>query len=101
MMSVNKVLTWDAAFERKVTTVIEAVDVVTIEPVVAYLHPGAERAHGRKILDCETDGLRRCSETTITERLARAAFALRHEQFGRRAVIELHRFAFAVTRRDW
>jgi hypothetical protein len=100
MTSVNKTLTRRPALQRKFAAVIEPVDVVAVETFIAHLHPGAERAHGWKVLYCETDRLCRCRKTAIAERLARPTFALRHEQFGWRAVIELHRLAFVVTMRD-
>jgi hypothetical protein len=100
MTSVNKALTGNTTFKRKFATVIQPVDAIAIKPLIAHLHPGTERAHSRKILYRETNRLRGCSEAAIAERLARATFALRHEQFGRRAVIEFHSLAFAVTMRD-
>src|SRR5439155_4919673 len=76
-----------------VAALVETLDVVTVETLVADLHPGAERADRGKILDCESDRLRGGGEAAITERLARTALAFGHEQFGRCAVVEFHRLA--------
>jgi hypothetical protein len=37
---------------------VQALNVVAIEALVTDLHPGAQRAHGRKFLDSEPDRLR-------------------------------------------
>src|SRR5262249_54088046 len=61
-------------------------DVVAIEASVPDLHPGTQRAHGRKFLDSEPDRLRCGRKAAIAQRLSCPALALAHEQLGGDAV---------------
>src|SRR5262245_9749615 len=89
-----------AALERIVVAVVEPLDGVAVEPLVADLHPGAERAHRGKVLDREANRLGGGGKPAIAERLAGAALALRHEQLGGGLVIERHgRLASALRAR--
>src|SRR5712664_3934918 len=58
---------------------VKALNVVTIEALVTDLHPGTQRAHGRKFLDGEPDRLRCGRKAAIAQRLACPALALAHE----------------------
>ena len=49
----------------KIIALVKALNVVAIEAFVTDLHPGAQRAHGRKLLDDKPDRLRCCREATI------------------------------------
>src|SRR5215831_7442802 len=72
----------------EIVSLVKALNVVAIEAFVTDLHPGAQRAHGRKLLDGEPDGLRCGRETAIAQRLSWPALALSHEQLGGYAVVE-------------
>src|SRR6266436_7281841 len=72
----------------EIVALVKALNVVAIETFVTDLHPGAQRAHGRKFLDGEPDRLRCGRKAAITQRLPCPALALGHEQFGGYAVIE-------------
>src|SRR6516225_7211477 len=64
-----------------------------MEALVTDLHPGTQRAHGRKFLDGEPDRLRCGRKAAIAQRLSCPALALAHEQLGGYAVIECHSLA--------
>jgi hypothetical protein len=53
----------------EIVALVKALNVVAIEAFVTDLHPGAQRAHGRKFLDGEPDRLRRGRKAAITQRL--------------------------------
>src|SRR5262249_3122348 len=72
---------------------VQALDVVAIEALVTDLHPGTQRAHGRKFLDSEPDRLRCGRKAAIAQRLSCPALALAHEQLGGDAVVESHGLA--------
>src|SRR2546421_450429 len=74
--------------QRVIVAVVEALNVIAIEALVTDLHPGAERAHGRKLLNGKPDRLRRSGKATIAQRLSRPALAPSHEQLGGEAVVE-------------
>src|SRR5262245_3791938 len=76
--------------QRKIVVIIETLNVVTVEALVANLQPRSERAHRWKFLDRKTNGFGSTWETSIRERLACGALTLRHEQLGRCVVVELH-----------
>src|SRR6516164_6514523 len=71
-----------------IIALVEALNVVAIEALVTDLHPGAQRAHGRKLLDGKPNRLRRGGKAAIAQRLSRPALALAHEQLGGDAVVE-------------
>jgi hypothetical protein len=56
------------------------------------LHPGTQRAHGRKFLDGEPDRLR-CGRKAAIAQLSWLALALAHEQLSGYAVVECHSLA--------
>ena len=58
---------------------VKALNVVAIEALVTDLHPGTQRAHGRKFLDGEPDRLR-CGRKAAIAQLSWLALALAHEQ---------------------
>src|SRR6266511_2553913 len=60
---------------------------------VTDLHPGAQRAHGRKFLDGKPDRLRCGRKAAIVQRLSWPTLALAHEQLGGYAVVECHSLA--------
>jgi len=47
---------------RIIAYLVETMDIVAVKALVANLHPGAERADRRKVLDGEADGFRGGSE---------------------------------------
>src|SRR5262249_41638373 len=65
-----------------IVALVQALDVVAIEALVTDLHPGTQRAHGRKFLDSEPDRLRCGRKAAIAQRLSCPALALTHEQLG-------------------
>src|SRR5215472_7766928 len=74
----------------EIVALVKALNVVAIEAFVTDLHPGAQRAHGRKLLDGEPDRLRCGRKAAIAQRLSWPALALPHEQLGGCAVVECH-----------
>ena len=66
----------------EIVALVKALNVVGIEAFVTDLHPGAQRAHGRKFLDSEPDRLRCGRKATIAQQLSRPTLALAHEQLG-------------------
>src|SRR5262249_50777123 len=72
----------------EIVALVKALNVVAIETFVTDLHPGAQRAHGRKFLDGEPDRLRCGCKAAIAQRLSGSALALSHEQLGGYAVVE-------------
>jgi hypothetical protein len=76
-----------------IVALVKALDVVAIEALVTDLHPGTQRAHGRKFLDSEPDRLRCGRKAAIAQRLSCPALALAHEQLGGYAVVESHSLA--------
>src|SRR5262249_38675328 len=74
--------------QRKTVGLVTTLNVVGIETFVTDLHPGAQRAHGRKFLDGEPDRLRCGRKAAILQRLSGSALALSHEQLGGCAVGE-------------
>src|SRR5207248_4203323 len=74
--------------EWEIVALVKALNVVAIETFVTDLHPGAQRAHGRKFLDGEPDRLRCGRKAAIAQRLSGSALALSHEQLGGYAVVE-------------
>src|SRR6516162_1450843 len=76
-----------------IVALVKALDVVAIEALVTDLHPGTQRAHGRKLLDSEPDRLRCGRKAAIAQRLSCPALALAHEQLGGYAVVECHSLA--------
>src|SRR5215510_1300838 len=76
-----------------IVALVKALDVVAIEALVTDLHPGTQRAHGRKFLDGEPDRLRCGRKAAIAQRLSCPALALAHEQLGGYAVVECHSLA--------
>jgi D-alanyl-D-alanine dipeptidase len=78
----------------KLVALIELLDFIGIVAFVADL-PAKHRACGpREIPRPQIRSLRGGAETAIAQRLARAAFALRHEQFSRNLIIEFRHHAF-------
>ena len=53
-----------------IVALVKALNVVAIEALVTDLHPGTQRAHGRKFLDSEPDRLRCGRKTAIAQRLS-------------------------------
>jgi len=52
--------------QREIVALVKALNVVAIEAFITDLHPGPQRAHGRKFLDGEPDRLRcRCKATVV------------------------------------
>src|SRR5215510_5177981 len=76
-----------------IVALVKALNVVAIEALVTDLHPGTQRAHGRKFLDGEPDRLRCGRKAAIAQRLSCPALALAHEQLGGYAVVECHSLA--------
>src|SRR5262252_273391 len=76
-----------------IVALVKPLNVVAIEALVTDLHPGTQRAHGRKFLDGELDRLRCGRKAAIAQRLSRPALALAHEQLGGYAVVECHSLA--------
>src|SRR5262245_48181696 len=74
-----------------IVALVKALNVVAIEALVTDLHPGTQRAHGRKFLDGEPDRLRR--KAAIAQPLSWPALALCHEQLGGDAVVEHYSLA--------
>src|SRR5262249_32360877 len=72
----------------EIVALVKALNVVAIEAFVTDLHPGAQRGHGRKLLDGEPDRLRCGRKAAILQRLSGSALALSHEQLGGCAVGE-------------
>jgi hypothetical protein len=72
----------------EIVAIVKALNVVAIEALVADLHPGAQRAYSRQLLDGEPDRLRCGRKAAIAQPLSWAALALCHEQLGRNAVVE-------------
>src|SRR5260370_36098165 len=66
----------------EIVALVKALNVVAIETFVTDLHPGAQRAHGCKLLDGEPDRLRCGRKAAIAQRLSGSALALSHEQLG-------------------
>src|SRR5262249_9361931 len=71
----------------EIVALVKALNVVAIETFVTDLHPGAQRAHGRKFLDGEPDRLRCRRKAAILQRLSGSALALSHEQLGGGAAV--------------
>src|SRR6516164_5913953 len=76
-----------------IVALVKALNVVAVEALVTGLHPGAQRAHGRKFLDSEPDRLRCGRKAAIAQRLSCPGLALAHEQLGGYAVVECHSLA--------
>src|SRR5262245_18856002 len=76
-----------------IVALVKALDIVAIEALVTDLHPGTQRAHGRKFLDSEPDRLRCGRKAAIAQRLSCPALALAHEPLGGYAVVECHGLA--------
>src|SRR5262249_59379917 len=76
-----------------IVALVKALNVVAIEALVTDLHPGTQRAHGRKFLDGEPDRLRCGRKAAKAQRLSCPALALAHEQLGGDAVVECHSLA--------
>src|SRR5262245_40007899 len=72
----------------EIVALVKALNVVAIETFVTDLHPGAQRAHGRKFLDGEPDRLRCGRKAAIAQRLSLPALALSHEQLGGYAIVK-------------
>src|SRR5215472_2062081 len=72
----------------EIVAIVKALNGVAIEALVADLHPGAQRAYSRQLLDGEPDRLRCGRKAAIAQPLSWAALALCHEQLGRNAVVE-------------
>jgi hypothetical protein len=49
----------------EIAALVTTLNVVAIEAFITDLHPGPQRAHGRKFLDREPDRLRCCRKATI------------------------------------
>src|SRR5216683_7680539 len=79
----------------EIVALVKALNVVAIETFVTDLHPGAQRAHGRKFLDGEPDRLR-CGRKAAIAQLSWPALALAHEQLSGYAVVECHSLAVCV-----
>ena len=69
--------------QRKINTLMEAMDFLGVETFVSNLQPRPERTDCRKIFHGEADGLCCRCKATITKLLLQATLALGHEQFGR------------------
>src|SRR5262250_4033207 len=72
----------------EIVAVVKALNVVAIEALVADLHPGAQRAYGRQLLDGKPDRLRCGHKAAIAQPLSWATLALCNEQLGGNAVVE-------------
>src|SRR5262252_7383133 len=72
-----------------IVALVKPLNVVAIEALVTDLHPGTQRAHGRKFLDGEPDRLG-CGRKAAIAQLLSPTLALAHEQFGGYAVVECH-----------
>jgi len=72
-----------------IVALVKPLNVVAIEALVTDLHPGTQRAHGRKFLDGEPDRLC-CGRKAAIAQLLSPTLALAHEQFGGYAVVERH-----------
>src|SRR5215467_1732962 len=72
-----------------IVALVKPLNVVAIEALVTDLHPGTQRAHGRKFLDGEPDRLC-CGRKAAIAQLLSPTLALAHEQFGGYAVVECH-----------
>ena len=72
-----------------IVALVKPLNVVAIEALVTDLHPGTQRAHGRKFLDGEPDRLG-CGRKAAIAQLLSPTLALAHEQFGGYAVVERH-----------
>src|SRR5262249_61534762 len=66
----------------EIVAVVKALNVVAIEALVADLHPGAQRAYGRQLLDGKPDRLRCGRKAAIAQPLSWATLALCNEQLG-------------------
>src|SRR5215471_5534914 len=77
----------------EIVSLVKALNVVAIEAFVTDLHPGAQRAHGRKLLDGKPDRLRCGRKAAIAQRLSTPALALSHEQLSGYAVVECYSLA--------
>ena len=64
-----------------IVALVKPLNVVAIEALVTDLHPGTQRAHGRKFLDGEPDRLC-CGRKAAIAQLLSPTLALAHEQFG-------------------
>src|SRR5215467_11426164 len=85
----------------EIVALVKPSNVVAIEALVTDLHPGSQRAHGRKFLDGEPDRLC-CGRKAAIAQLLSPTLALAHEQFGGYAVVECHSsrsagFAFMLS----
>ena len=76
-----------------IVALVKPLNVVAIEALVTDLHPGTQRAHGRKFLDGKPDRLRCGRKAAIAQRLSWPARALAHEQLGGYAVVECYSLA--------
>src|SRR5215467_12412259 len=73
----------------EIVALVKPSNVVAIEALVTDLHPGSQRAHGRKFLDGEPDRLC-CGRKAAIAQLLSPTLAHAHEQFGGYAVVECH-----------
>src|SRR5262249_43996836 len=78
----------ETPLQWEIVVLVKALNVVAIEALVADLHPGAQRAYGRQLLDGEPNRLRCGRKAAIAQRLSWAALALCHEQLGGNGVVE-------------
>src|SRR5215468_8056978 len=80
--------------QRIFVALVKALNAVAIVAFVTDLHPGAQRPHGRKFLDRESDSLRCGRKPAIAQLLTRSTLTLGHEQLGRCAVVEFRGLVF-------
>src|SRR5215471_18425554 len=71
-----------------IVALVKPLNVVAIEALVTDLHPGTQRAHGRKFLDGEPDRLCCGRKAAIAQRLSWSVLAPWHEQLGGYVVVE-------------
>jgi len=86
--SYSQLIRW-SPLQWVIVALVKPLNVVAIEALVTDLHPGTQRAHGRKFLDGEPDRLG-CGRKAAIAQLLSPTLALAHEQFGGYAVVERH-----------
>src|SRR6516165_7973759 len=86
--SYSQLIRW-SPLQWVIVALVKPLNVVPIEALVTDLHPGTQRAHGRKFLDGEPDRLG-CGRKAAIAQLLSPTLALAHEQFGGYAVVECH-----------
>src|SRR5271163_3292767 len=79
-----------AAEQRKIGAIVQATNVIASIPLTLDFKDRAEEKFGRKLFDCEANGVRRSREAFVPKSLMRGFAKPRREQLRPGAVIEPH-----------